>query len=99
MGEEHTFDETDCPISHPWVFNEMYGSAAWRLTPGVEILADDGRAADLAVDIQSVIRAPEHRSAIGVGPAPLNRVRLTAGVPVTYRVDVHCSSDINDSYS
>jgi len=99
VGEEHTFDETDCPDSHPWVFNEMYGAAPWRVTPGVEILVEEGRAGDLMVDIQSVIRAPGHRSAIGVGPASLNRVRLTAGEPVAYRVDVHCTSDINDSYS
>lgn len=98
-GQTQTVDEVRCPDTHPFVFNEMYGARPWRLTPGVEVRVGDGRAGDLAVDIRGVIPRSEDKTAIGIGPAELNRVTALSGAAVSYRVDVHCTSDENDSYS
>jgi hypothetical protein len=98
-GQTQHVDEVRCPETHPFVFNEMYGGRPWKLTPGVEVLVEHGRTSELEVDIRATIPRLEDKTAIGIGPARLNRVTLNGAAAVAYRVDVHCTSDENDSYS
>ncbi|WP_308796842.1 hypothetical protein [Agromyces silvae] len=106
-GETQLVEEVRCPESHPFVFNEMYGGPPWRLTPGVEVTIGAGGPGELAVDIRAVLTRLEDKTAVGLGPYGLNRVTLTSegegggsgDGAVSYRVDVHCTSDVNDSYA
>ncbi|MDR5700270.1 hypothetical protein [Agromyces aerolatus] len=99
-GETQYVDEVRCPGSHPYVFNELYGGRPWLLTPGVEVLVDGGRSGELAVDIRSVLTRLEDATVTGIGPAERNRITWDrAGESATYRVDVHCTSDEQDSYA
>lgn len=98
-GQTQSMDAVRCPDTHPYVFNEMYGGRPWKLTPGVEVHVADGRAGDLDVDIRAVITRLEDKTAIGIGPSRLNRVTASGEAAVGYRIDVHCTSDENDSYS